>query len=70
MLLHRKKSGRTHSQGMDHSFEAHIDLAATDNFSNIRWVVGLQESNLQALILEITLGLGQVQRGVVRRRVP
>jgi hypothetical protein len=33
-------------------------------------VVGLQESNLDAFILEISLRLGEVQRCVVRGRVP
>jgi hypothetical protein len=33
-------------------------------------VVGLKQGDLDAFILEITLGLGQVQGGVVRRGVP
>lgn len=33
-------------------------------------VVGLQQSNLDALFLEVALGLSKVQRGVVRRGVP
>lgn len=55
---------------MDHSLEAHVDLAATDDFSDIGGVVRLKKSNLQALILEITLGLSEVQGGMVRRSVP
>lgn len=60
----------THSQGVDHGLEAHVDLAATDDLGDIGRVVGLQESNLQVLILEVTLGLGQIQGSVVWRRVP
>jgi hypothetical protein len=33
-------------------------------------VVGLKQGNLDAFILEEALGLGQVQRSVVRRSVP
>lgn len=33
-------------------------------------IIRLQESNFDSLILEITLGLSQVQRSVVRRGVP
>ena len=33
-------------------------------------VVGLKQGNLDAFILEVALGLGQVQRSVVRRSVP
>jgi hypothetical protein len=33
-------------------------------------IIGLKQSNLDSLFLEVSLGLGQVQRGVVRRSVP
>jgi hypothetical protein len=33
-------------------------------------VIGLQQGNLDAFVLEVALGLGQVQRGMVRRSVP
>lgn len=55
---------------MDHSLEAHVDLSATNDLGDIGGVVGLKESNLEALILEVTLGLSEVQGGMVRRSVP
>lgn len=33
-------------------------------------VIGLKESDLDSFFLEVSFGLGQVQRGVVRRGVP
>jgi hypothetical protein len=76
----------TYRKGVDHGLESKIDLAGANDFSDIlkRWsawllsnvkqtytgVVGLKQGNLDALILEIALGLGQVQRGVIRRGVP
>jgi hypothetical protein len=58
------------SKSVNHSLEAHVDLAATDDLGNIGGVVGLKESNLEALILEVTLGLSEIQGCVVRRSVP
>lgn len=55
---------------MDHGLKAHVDLAATNDLSDIGGVIGLQQSNLQAFFLEVTLALSEVQGGVVRRRVP
>lgn len=55
---------------MDHSLEAHINLSRTDNLSHIGRVIRLQESDLQALILEVTLCLRQIQRSMVRGGVP
>jgi hypothetical protein len=40
---------------------------AGDTYTRIIW---LKQSNLDSLFLEVSLGLGQVQRGVVRRSVP
>ena len=55
---------------MDHGLEAHVDLAATNDLSDIGGVIGLQQSDLQAFFLEVTLALSEVQGSVVRRRVP
>lgn len=66
----RPETVNTHSKSVNHSLEAHVDLAATDDLSDIGGVVGLKESNLEALILEVTLGLSEVQGGVVRRSMP
>lgn len=55
---------------MDHGLEAHVDLAASDDFSHIGRVIGLQESDLEALILEIASRLSEVEGGVVRGGVP
>lgn len=60
----------THGKGVDHGLESHVNLSASNDLSDIRRVVGLKESNLEVLFLEETLGLRQVQRGVVGRRVP
>jgi hypothetical protein len=55
---------------VDHGLEAHVDLAATDDLSHIRRVIGLQESDLEAFILEVAAGLGEIEGGVVRGGVP
>lgn len=55
---------------MNHSLEAHVNLAAADDLGDIGGVIGLEESNLEALFLEVALALGEVQGGVVRGRVP
>ena len=47
--------------------------------SNVPWgkyvatntrVVGFEKSDLDSLLVEVSLGLGKVQRGVVRRSMP
>ena len=55
---------------MDHGLESHVDLSAANYLSDIGRVVGLKECNLEVLILEETLGLSQIQRGVIWRGVP
>lgn len=55
---------------MDHGFETHVDLAAADDLGHIGRIVGLEESNLDAFILEVATGLGKEQGGVVGGRVP
>jgi hypothetical protein len=55
---------------MDHGLEAHVDLAAANDLSDIGGVVGLEKGDLEALFLEVTLGMSQVEGGMVRRRVP
>ena len=55
---------------MDHSLETHVDLPRTDNLGHIGRVIGFKESDLQSLILKVTLCLRQIQRSMVRGRVP
>ena len=55
---------------MNHGLEAHVNLATADDLSDIGWVVGLEQSNLETFLLEESLALGEVQGGVVRGRVP
>ena len=55
---------------MNHGLEAHVDLTAANDLSDIGRVIGLKQSNLEALFVEEPLGLSQIQRGVVRRSVP
>jgi len=55
---------------VNHGLEAHVDLAAADDLSHVGGVIGLEEGNLDAFILEVATGLGEVQGGVVRGRVP
>lgn len=55
---------------MDHGLEAHVDLAAADDLGDIGGVIRLEESDLEALILEVATGLGEVQGGMVRGSVP
>lgn len=55
---------------MNHSLEAHVNLAAADDLGDIGGIIGLEESNLEALFLEVALALSEVQGGVVRGRVP
>lgn len=69
-LLHRNTRIVTHSKGVDHGLVAHVDLATADDLSDIGGVIGLEKSNLEAFFLEVTLGVGQIQGGVVWRRVP
>lgn len=60
----------TYCESVDHGLEAHVHLAASDDFSHIGRVIGLQESDLEALILEIASRLSEVKGGVVRGGVP
>ena len=60
----------TYGQSVNHGFESQVNLAGANDFSDIARVIRLQESNLNPLVLEESLGLGQVQRGVIRRGVP
>lgn len=55
---------------MDHGLKAHVHLATTNNLRHIGRVIWLENSHLQTLVLEVTLGMGQVQRSVVGGRVP
>jgi hypothetical protein len=55
---------------VNHGFETQINLAGAYDLGDIARVIWLQESNLDPLILEETLGLSQVKRGVIRRGVP
>lgn len=60
----------TYGQSVNHSLETHVDLAAADDLGDIGGVIGLEESDLEALILEVAAGLSEVQGGVVRGGVP
>jgi hypothetical protein len=55
---------------MNHGFESQVNLPSSDDLRDIARVVRLQKSNLDPLVLEESLGLGQVQRSVIRRGVP
>ena len=71
---------------MDHGLETEVDLAATNDLGDIlpiirlghlprhstayTGIVWLKQSNLDSLFFEISLGLSQVQRGVVGGGVP
>ena len=55
---------------MDHGFETHVHLSTADDLGHIGGIIGLQESYFDALLLEVTLCLGKVQRSVVWRCVP
>jgi hypothetical protein len=55
---------------MDHGFQSHVHFTAANDLSHVRRVIGLQQGNVDAFILEITLGLGKVDRGMVRGCVP
>lgn len=70
LLLYRNARMVTHSKGVNHGLVAHVDLATADDLSDIGGVIGLQKSNLEAFFLEVTLGVSQIQGGVVWRRVP
>lgn len=70
MLWANTRGRMTHRQGVDHGLETHVDLAAADDLGHIGRVVGLEQSHLQAFILEVAPRLGEVEGGVVRSRVP
>ena len=55
---------------MDHGLEAHVDLAASDDLGDIGGVIRLEQSDLETFILEVASGLGEVEGGVVRGRMP
>lgn len=60
----------TYGQCVNHSLEAHVDLAAADDLGHVGGVIRLEESDLEALVLEVATGLGEVERSVVRGGVP
>ena len=66
----RERGTQPYSQGMNHGFKAHVHLPATDDFSHIGRVVGLQDGDFNALVCEVALCLREVERGVVGRCVP
>jgi len=70
---------------VDHGFETKIDLLGADDLGNVlnselngmsrdrksyAWVVGLENSDFDALVLEVALTLSEVEWCVVRRGVP
>jgi hypothetical protein len=60
----------THGKSVNHGLEAEVDFSTADNLGDITGVVGLEESHLDVLVLEVTLGLSEVQGGMVGGRVP
>lgn len=64
------RSRTTNSQGVDHGFEAQVDLTGANDLSDIRGIIGLEERNFDSFVLEIALRLGEVERSVVWRRMP
>jgi len=42
---------------VNHGLEAHVDFAASDDLGDIGRVIGLKDGNLDALFLEVALGL-------------
>jgi len=55
---------------MDHRLEAEIDLARSDDLSDITRIIGLEKSDLDAFILEVSLALSKIKGSVVWRSVP
>jgi hypothetical protein len=49
---------------------ASIGIFMAPRYQTYTGVIGLQQGNLDAFVLEVALGLGQVQRGMVRGSVP
>lgn len=58
------------SQGVDHGLETQVNLARTNELSHVRGIVGLHDGNLESLFLEESLGVGEVNRGMVRGGTP
>lgn len=54
------EKGPTDSKSMDHGLEAEVDLLASNDLGDIRRVIGLEDSNLDTLVLEVSLLLGEV----------
>lgn len=55
---------------MDHGLEAEVDPLASNDLGDIRRVIGLEDGDLDALVLEVSLLLGEIQGGVVGRSMP
>lgn len=60
----------TNGECMNHGFEAHIHFTTSDDLGHIGRIIRFQDGHFDALIFEVTFGSGQIQRNVVRRRVP
>lgn len=66
----KMEKGTTDSKGMDHGLETEVDLLASNDLGDIRRVIGLEDGDLDALVLEVSLLLGEVKGGVVGRSMP
>ena len=55
---------------MNHGLETHVDLAAANDLGDIRRVIRLQQGHLEAFILEVAAGLGEIEGRMVRGGVP
>lgn len=54
---------------MNHSLEAHVDLAAADDLGYAGWVVRLQDSHFEAFVFEVASRLCEVYGDVIGRCV-
>ena len=55
---------------MNHGLEPHVDFSGANDFGDIRRIIGLKESDLDAFVGEVSQLLGQVDGGMVWRCVP
>ena len=68
--LDRRRLRRRRERRAGRTLAAHVDRTAADQLSHVRGVVGLEDGDLDALVLEEAVVLREEDRGVVRRRVP
>jgi hypothetical protein len=66
LLPAREVKGRRRT----HSFSTHVNLPAPDQLGNVGRVVRLEDGDLDSLVGEVTLGLGEEDGDVVGGGVP